>query len=651
MSAPGTSSGQATGTPLLTQMLLSVMLPIVVLMSGLTFWIYSEIKAETSHIMLTSGEQVVDGNAAEVSSVLSALQEQVAMLATAPMLSSDRREQSLQRWFKGNLSELKLAEMIFFVDLDANATYMTKNGNYNQTNLSQRQYVKDLLSGRKDSILTNPIVSQATNKPISVIAKTVKDSEGNTAGILAITVTLEMLSRITDNATLTDTSYAWIVDGTGLLVAHPSEKARMTVNVTDADKRGFTGLDQHGKRMVAGERGTGDILNIQGKPVTMIFTPIKNTPGWTFGMSVPTAELYATANRLSSLLVMVMLASLAIIVVLVIMASISLARPIGKLVAAMEIVASDDSGINARLAASGPREIQAVTHSFNRFMEKLSQSVDSIVLVAEDLTRASKTLEDTGSTLEQQVAAQSKEMDQVASAANQLTSTFEEVAHSAQLASDESVRVREQAHKGHAALIDNQKQITALSNRISGAAQELKKLHQSSEQIGEVLDSITGIAEQTNLLALNAAIEAARAGEHGRGFAVVADEVRTLSEQTRHSTEKTQVVIQELRGLITHAISTMDQGAEEAVQTVERSKQAEQALTDIQGAVGHLEQMNLQIASATEEQQATMEEVNNNIGHLAEAVSVLRDETQQISQQSASMADAGQQMEQVARAI
>jgi methyl-accepting chemotaxis protein len=111
------------------------------------------------------------------------------------------------------------------------------------------------------------------------------------------------------------------------------------------------------------------------------------------------------------------------------------------------------------------------------------------------------------------------------------------------------------------------------------------------------------------------------------------------------------VVIQELRGLITHAISTMDDGAKEAVDTVERSQQAEQALTDIQGSVANLEQMNLQIASATEEQQATMEEVNNNIRHLAEAVAVLQEETAQITQQSASMANAGQEMEHVAQAI
>lgn len=642
----------ASGTPLLTQMLLTVMLPIVILMSILTFLIYNEIKSETSEIMLHSGEQVVQGNAAEVSATLAGLQEQIAIIATTPMLTSaEHRAIALPNWLKSNISEMKFAEMLFFIDKNSQATYFSSEGKLGQADLSQRHYVKELLSGRISEVFTNPVVSTATKQPVSVIAKAVTDSEGKVVGALAMTVTLEVLSTITNKAKLTKTSYAWIVDGTGLIIAHPSEKARMSTNVTNSDKDGFKGLDEHGRRMVAGESGTGDILNIQGESVTMIFSQIKSTPGWTFGMSVPTTELYATANQLSSKLVLIMLFSLFIVIVLVVLASLSQAKSIAKLAKAMENVANTDSGINARLTASGPREVRVVTQNFNFFMDKLGRSVESIIQVAEGLTAASKTLEQTGSTLNQQVAMQSQEMDQVASAASELTSTFEEVAHHAQLASDESVRVKAQANKGYEALMQSQKQISVLSDRISNAAQELQQLHHSSEQIGEVLDSITSIAEQTNLLALNAAIEAARAGEHGRGFAVVADEVRTLAEQTRQSTERTQGVIKELRERIVHAIDTMDIGAKQAIETVEHSKEAEQSLIDIQQAVGQLEQMNLQIASTTVEQQATMEEVNNNIRQLAEAVAVLRDETLGVTEQSASVAEAGQKMEKVARAI
>ena len=648
-----TKSLHATsGTPLLTQMLLTVMLPIVILMSILTFLIYNEIKSETSEIMLHSGEQVVQGNAAEVSATLAGLQEQIAIIATTPMLTSaEHRAIALPNWLKSNISEMKFAEMLFFIDKNSQATYFSSEGKLGQADLSQRHYVKELLSGRISEVFTNPVVSTATKQPVSVIAKAVTDSEGKVVGALAMTVTLEVLSTITNKAKLTKTSYAWIVDGTGLIIAHPSEKARMSTNVTNSDKDGFKGLDEHGRRMVAGESGTGDILNIQGESVTMIFSQIKSTPGWTFGMSVPTTELYATANQLSSKLVLIMLFSLFIVIVLVVLASLSQAKSIAKLAKAMENVANTDSGINARLTASGPREVRVVTQNFNFFMDKLGRSVESIIQVAEGLTAASKTLEQTGSTLNQQVAMQSQEMDQVASAASELTSTFEEVAHHAQLASDESVRVKAQANKGYEALMQSQKQISALSDRISNAAQELQQLHHSSEQIGEVLDSITSIAEQTNLLALNAAIEAARAGEHGRGFAVVADEVRTLAEQTRQSTERTQGVIKELRERIVHAIDTMDIGAKQAIETVEHSKEAEQSLIDIQQAVGQLEQMNLQIASTTVEQQATMEEVNNNIRQLAEAVAVLRDETLGVTEQSAAVAEAGQKMEKVARAI
>jgi len=349
MPTNSTSATAVSGTPLLTQMLLTVMLPILVLMSALTFWIYNEIKSETSDIMLHSGEQVVQGHAAEVAAILYGLQEEVAMLASTQLLASENRDAELPTWFRGNIAELKLAEMLFFVDTNYDATYVTRDGQMGQANLSQRQYVKDLLNGKVPAVLTNPVISTATKQPISVIAKAVKDEQGKIVGALAITVTLEMLSEITDKTKLTDRSYAWIADGTGLLVAHPSEKARMTINVTDADKSGFAGLDFHGKRMVAGDSGTGDILNIQGVLVTMIFSQIANTPGWTFGVSVPTAELYASANRLSGSLVVIMLFGLAFIVALLVLSSLSQAKPIAKLAEAMQNLVSDDQGINARL--------------------------------------------------------------------------------------------------------------------------------------------------------------------------------------------------------------------------------------------------------------------------------------------------------------
>lgn len=369
------------------------------------------------------------------------------------------------------------------------------------------------------------------------------------------------------------------------------------------------------------------------------------------GSAAAQSSLKAELNSFTGWLTFVMVISALGMTGLVMLLTHSILKPLESLTQALEVVTSDESGVNARLTPFGPREIQTVILSFNRFMAKLGQSVDSIIHVATELTASSKHLENTGQTLNKQATAQSIEMEQVASAANQLTSSFEEVAHNAQRASEESVLVKEQADKGHSALVQNQKQISALSDRISNAASDLKQLHKSSEQIGEVLNSITDIADQTNLLALNAAIEAARAGEHGRGFAVVADEVRTLSEQTRQSTEKTQSVIQELRALIERGIAAMDEGAREASAAVDRSQLAESALTDILTAVKQLERMNSQIAGATETQQSTMEEVNHNIRHLAEAVAVLQGETVQISQQSASMAEAGIKMEQVARAI
>lgn len=651
MSSQGTAQNRTEGMPLVTRMMLSVLLPIMVLMSGLTVWLYTEIKSETSELMLDSGRKVAEARSSEVTAILRGFQNQVSLLANNQFPKSSPDDTAFLNWMKTRIEQLPMAEMLFFVDAKGDAIYLAANGKTGSTNLSSREYVQDILSGKKTELITNPIISKATGQAISVIAHRVTDPSGQIKGLLAITVTLDALSQITTSASISEGSYGWIIDGTGLIVAHPSEKARMTINVTDGDKHGFKGLDFYGRKMVAGESGYGEILNLKGEPVTMIFSPVPDTPGWTFGISVPSESLYYSADSLSLQLVTVMIIGLAMCAVLIILASIRLVGPIKELVKAMEVVTSDDSGINARLKASGPQEIQEVTVSFNRFMEKLSSSVDSMIAVSNDLNNQARQLENSGATLAGQIETQSTEMGNVSRAAEQLTGSFDAVARSAQQASDESTRMGELARTSYKAITENQKQVIALSERISNAATELKKLHRSSDQIGEVLDTITGIAEQTNLLALNAAIEAARAGEHGRGFAVVADEVRTLSEQTRQSTEKTQDVIQDLQQLISSTVATMDQGAGEAEQTVTRAQEAEHALNDIQQAVSSLEKMNLQIASAAEEQQATLDEVNHNMLEVSGAINILRDETRTICQQSAEISGAGQKMEQVARAI
>ncbi|WP_442962990.1 methyl-accepting chemotaxis protein, partial [Pseudomonas sp. PA-3-10C] len=222
---------------------------------------------------------------------------------------------------------------------------------------------------------------------------------------------------------------------------------------------------------------------------------------------------------------------------------------------------------------------------------------------------------------------QYRQVDQVATASHEMSATAQDVARSAAQAA-QAARDADQATRQGLTVIDRTTaNIGELAVDMSTAMTQVEGLAANSEQIGSVLEVIRGIAEQTNLLALNAAIEAARAGEAGRGFAVVADEVRNLARRTQESVEETRLVIEQLQTGTSDVVGSMGNSYRQAQGSVEQVGQAVTALRQIGDAVTVISDMNLQIASAAEEQSAVAEEINSN-------VATIRDVTESLSEQA-----------------
>ena len=303
---------------------------------------------------------------------------------------------------------------------------------------------------------------------------------------------------------------------------------------------------------------------------------------------------------------------------------------------------ADGSGdLTRRLPMPNDDELSQLCGSVNQFVEYLQNIISNIVENTKVLNSEAGELQQYGSELSKYADSQSKETTMTATAMTEMTSTVQEVVRFAQDASAAANKADSDAHDGKKLVNETTESINQLAREIENASSAIHDVENDSENIGSVIEVIKGIADQTNLLALNAAIEAARAGEQGRGFAVVADEVRTLASRTQTSTEEIQQMIQNLQQRTGQAVSVMQQSTAKAKETVEQAGHAGAALTSITEAVSTINQMNIQIATAAEEQGKVSEEINKSI-------ITLNNIAEHTSEKAQKTADSGSKISQIA---
>ena len=298
---------------------------------------------------------------------------------------------------------------------------------------------------------------------------------------------------------------------------------------------------------------------------------------------------------------------------------------------AMDEIAHGDGDLTAHLDESGNDEITQLSRAFNRFTGHIRDMVKQMAATSSSLNDTSEAMSRIATDNSHRLERQAQETNQAATAINEMAATVADVAKNAAEAAQAAQTASRVAADGHTVVDTTRSDITALSANVDNAMSAIRNLQEQSENINGMVGVIQGIAEQTNLLALNAAIEAARAGEQGRGFAVVADEVRNLAGRTQEATVEIQQVINTLQQGTDNAVTLMQQSCEQAEQTVEQAEAANQALNGIAEAVSRITDMNDQIASASEQQSAVAMEVEQNIV----AINGMSDEASQASEQTA----------------
>lgn len=297
-----------------------------------------------------------------------------------------------------------------------------------------------------------------------------------------------------------------------------------------------------------------------------------------------------------------------------------------------------DKDFSRRTGVNGKDELGQLGAAFDELIESFQHALRDVSNTSAHLAAAANEMSAVSRETSDSVNRQRLETDQVATAMNEMAATVQEVARSTSSAADAASDADTEARAGSRVVHQTIDAIDTLANEVEKAASVIQKLETDSEEIGKVLEVIQGIAEQTNLLALNAAIEAARAGEQGRGFAVVADEVRTLASRTQQSTAEINDMIERIRHGTREAVRVMEESQASARRSVQQAAQAGASLDTITNAIRAISDLNAQIASAAEEQRAVAEEINRNIINISNAADQSAEQASKTSQESHELA-------------
>ncbi|MDY6943270.1 MAG: methyl-accepting chemotaxis protein [Pseudomonadota bacterium] len=368
---------------------------------------------------------------------------------------------------------------------------------------------------------------------------------------------------------------------------------------------------------IAGEKGFAIFPNYRNVKVLSAYTPLDISGfNWALMSEIDEEEAFAAKRVLSRkiLTTAVVLTGIiaAVSIAIGLFFALSITRPIIRLSRAMGRIEADND-LTVRTDVASKDEIGVMADALNAMLDKFESLIRRVTSSTTQLATAAEEVSFVAKDSARNVESQRSETDLVATAINEMTATVREVARNTSSAADAAQNADHDADNGKDVVGNASEAIAQLASQIENAASVIKSVEQDSESIGAILDVIKGIAEQTNLLALNAAIEAARAGEQGRGFAVVADEVRTLASRTQQSTREIEEMIIKLQSGAQGAVNVMEQSCVQAQVSAEQAGTAAQVLNAIAGAVATIKEMNTHIASAAEQQSAVSEEINRNV--------------------------------------
>ncbi|MGE6196326.1 methyl-accepting chemotaxis protein [Aeromonas media] len=487
-------------------------------------------------------------------------------------------------------------------------------------------------------IVTPPYVSVTMQQMVVTLAEPVSH-QGQVIGVAGADLSLDALIDEVLAMKVQGEGYAMLLDSSGLIVGHPQKElalkqvAELAPGLTGATLDGWS---RDGELHIATIAGREVLLSVQGVPGT----------DWLLAMVMYKDVLEAPFASLLWQLVGLTLVLLLVFSALLIAMFNYLFADLGRVSKALADIAHGEGDLTVQIAAHSKDEVGLLAQNFNLFVARLHGIVSRLRDVTVELAAQSRTQAAGAEARSQRVREQQDEIVMVATAVTEMASATQEIASNAEFAATTSGDAVRLAVAGQSQVGQSQRSISGLAGEVADASQTIHELDGHAQKISGILATISGIAEQTNLLALNAAIEAARAGEQGRGFAVVADEVRVLSRRTHDSTAEIQQMIEALQQTTRRAVGGMETSRQLAGTSVEDAEAANQSLARINEAIGAISDMATQIAAAAEEQTSVTGEISRNTENIRHVSQTLAAQAKEEAAQAAELKSLTERLEQ-----
>ncbi|WP_281560355.1 methyl-accepting chemotaxis protein [Thalassomonas sp. RHCl1] len=455
-----------------------------------------------------------------------------------------------------------------------------------------------------------------------------------------VTEVVELLNR----NKIEQSGFVFLTDSQGLVKIHKD-----TGKLDKADIKKLYGSDVN--RELINKKDFALIeAEVAGEDVILASSYIESAD-WYVVAEVPKNEVFAKIDSAANTTIITILLALAGFGALGFFLAGTMTKPIDMLAKEFTRLGQADGDLSVRLNTQKAPELQRLEQGFNNFVEKIADTVEQLATTSTALRAEALAVSESADKSLTSSQTQSGKTTELATAIHQMSVAISEVANNASQASSTADSLDNTIQHGRTVVDDTRGSILELSEEMSSASQVVKDVADKTESIGSVLDVIRSISEQTNLLALNAAIEAARAGEQGRGFAVVADEVRVLAQRTSDSTNEIQENINQLRNEATKAVTAMKNSEVKSHSGAESAEKSQQTLVNIVENVTQMRDLNIQVATATEQQAAVSNDINRNITDIQDQTNLNLAESDNMAQVSLRISELAMQLDQLVQSF